>query len=120
MRSTNARRASSWADPPARRMAPSTPPPPMSPLFAALTTASTSWVVMSPRTIVMRRSGTVHGLGIRADPAGTVECGQDRHLVRAEFEVEDREVLADALGAHRLRDCDDTELQMPAQYHLRR
>src|ERR1043165_521593 len=44
--------SSSTAGPPARWIAPSTPPPPRIRLLAALTTASTSWVVMSPRTTV--------------------------------------------------------------------
>ena len=48
MRSTSARRACSCTGPPARRIAPSTPPPPISPLLAALTTASTCWSTMSP------------------------------------------------------------------------
>src|SRR5215216_4896302 len=34
--------------PPARWIAPSTPPPPVSPAFAALTIASADWRVMSP------------------------------------------------------------------------
>src|SRR4051812_44790562 len=50
MRSTSSRRDCSCTVPPARRIAPSTPPPPISPLFAALTTASTRWSTMSPAT----------------------------------------------------------------------
>src|SRR4051794_6629060 len=95
IRSRSARLATSCASPPARRIAPSTPPPPINPLLAALTTASTSWVVMSPRTTVMRSSGTVHGFRVRADPARTVECGQCGYLVGCELEVEDVGVLPD-------------------------
>src|SRR6185312_16586920 len=51
------RRHSSMIDgPPARWMAPSTPPPPRSPLFAAFTIASTATVVMSPWTSSRRTS----------------------------------------------------------------
>ena len=50
----SSRHASRIAGPPARWMAPSTPPPPIRPEFAALTTASTSAAVMSPRTRVRR------------------------------------------------------------------
>src|SRR3954469_17218013 len=103
MRSRSSRRAASCAAPPACRIAPSTPPPPIRPLLAALTTASTSCVVMSPRTIVMLTSGTAHGLGIRADPLRPVERGQHRHLVPCQLEAEDIEVFTDALRAHRLR-----------------
>jgi hypothetical protein len=39
------------AGPPVRWIAPSTPPPPRSPSFAALTMASAGIRVMSPRTI---------------------------------------------------------------------
>src|SRR5689334_21596803 len=47
----SSRHASRIAGPPARWIAPSTPPPPSSELFAALTIASTSCFVRSPRTI---------------------------------------------------------------------
>ena len=48
------------AGPPARWMAPSTPPPPRRPLLAALTIASTAIRVMSPWTSRIRGSaGTV-------------------------------------------------------------
>src|SRR5690242_1474033 len=47
-----ATQSSRTAGPPARWIAPSTPPPPRMALLAALTTASTSWRVMSPRTTV--------------------------------------------------------------------
>src|SRR5207244_9542260 len=42
--------SSRMAGPPARWIAPSTPPPPRSVVLAALTIASVSWRVMSPRT----------------------------------------------------------------------
>jgi hypothetical protein len=35
-------------------MAPSTPPPPSNDVFAALTMASTRWLVISPSTTAMR------------------------------------------------------------------
>src|SRR6185436_7531634 len=50
IRATIARHSSRIAGPPARWMAPSTPPPPRSPGLAALTMASASWRVMSPWT----------------------------------------------------------------------
>src|SRR4051794_3089678 len=125
MRSRSSRRAASWAAPPALRIAPSTPPPPMRPLFAALTTASTSCVVMSPRTRVictMRAAGSDAGerVRVRPDPAGPVQRRQDSHLAIVQSEVEDGQVLADALRTHRLGDHDDTALQVPAQDDLRR
>src|SRR3954469_23476598 len=46
----SSRQAASSSGPAARWIAPSTPPPPSSPALAALTMASTRWVVMSPRT----------------------------------------------------------------------
>src|SRR3954453_3806691 len=56
-------------------------------------------------------------LGAAAD-AG-VECVDRREFVAAELEVENVEVLGDALGAHRLRDCRAALLDVPAQHHLR-
>ena len=55
--------SSRTAGPPARWMAPSTPPPPRIARLAALTTASTSWTVMSPCTAVslIRPSAGVRG-----------------------------------------------------------
>src|SRR5918911_4740531 len=45
--------------PAARWIAPSTPPPPSSEVLAALTIASTSWRVMSPRTMLSRSAACI-------------------------------------------------------------
>src|SRR6478672_9176292 len=58
--------------------------------------------------------------GVGADPLAGVEAGERRHVVLAQLEVEDLDVLADPLRRHRLRDRDVAELQMPAQDRLRR
>ena len=63
-----ARQASSSSGPAARWIAPSTPPPPSSELFAALTMASVVSMVMSPSTTSKRGAMALtvlpHGLGV--------------------------------------------------------
>src|SRR3954452_4754215 len=113
MRSRSSRRASSCAAPPAARIAPSTPPPPMSPLLAALTTASTSCSVMSPRTsTISTPSAAVELVRVGADPARLAECRQRGHLRLRQLDVEHVDVLRDPLLASRLRDHDATELDV--------
>src|SRR3954471_13880954 len=120
IRSRNARRAVSWTDPPARRIAPSTPPPPMRPLLAALTTASTFCSVMSPRTsTISMPSAAVELVRIRPDTARLGQCRQSGHLCVGQLDVEHVDVLRDPLLARRLRDDDATELDVPAQHDLR-
>src|SRR5438034_2121036 len=51
------RHSASSSGPAARWIAPSTPPPPRSVVFAAFTIASTSTIVMSPRTISILAAG---------------------------------------------------------------
>src|SRR5262245_8488030 len=69
-------------------MAPSTPPPPRRPLFAALTIASTSRVVMSARTISMTPALTRH-LRIPIEQVRSGGPGEDLSLAHAVCVVAD-------------------------------
>src|SRR3954453_13742087 len=62
MRSRSSCRAASCLSPPAMRIAPSTPPPPINPLLAALTTASTSWSTMSPRMTTISTAASLQAM----------------------------------------------------------
>src|SRR3954454_13231849 len=57
-----------------------------------------------------RRVGVIEEQG-----AARVEIGDAAHLLVAELEVEDIDVLAHPLGAHRLRNHDDLALDQPAE-----
>src|SRR3954471_7135854 len=119
-RSRSSRRANSWRSPPACRIAPSTPPPPMSPLLAALTTASTFCSVMSPRTsTISMPSAAVELVRIRPDAPRLGQRRQSGHLRVSQLDVEHVDVLRDPLLVRRLRDDDATELDVPAQHDLR-
>ena len=60
-----------------------------------------------------------HLLGLRTTAHALVEGVQGGELLRREFEVEDVEVLRDALRAHGLGDRRASLLQVPPQHHLR-
>src|SRR5262245_11331304 len=134
IRSTSARRAATWSGPPARRIAPSTPPPPIRPLLAALTTASTSCSTMSPATILIstRRSLPVMGtLIVRAygDAHKTVEgrtldevsdllaiTGATLWVDLEDPSPDDMETLAGELGLHHLAVEDAIERHQRDKY----
>src|SRR3954452_12699251 len=103
-------------------MAPSTPPPPISPLLAALTTASTSCSVMSPRTSVIRMTAlpAVELVRVGAYAPRLRHRRQRGHLRIGQLDIEDVEVLPDPLLVRRLRDDGAAELDVPAQDDLRR
>src|SRR6188472_459724 len=73
--------------------------------------------------VTCARPGSVHLVGVRADPTAAVARVEriDRtHLRIRQGEVEDVEVLLEALAAHRLGEHDEALLQVPAQHDLGR
>src|SRR5438445_1795900 len=98
----SARHSSSSAGPAARWIAPSTPPPPNSVVLAALTMASTAWVVMSPCTasIVAMRSPSVSGwtrspLLFLTDPTAEQDTAGSEAMPGRELIERVREALGD-------------------------
>src|SRR5436190_18774373 len=89
-----ARHAARISGPPARWMAPSTPPPPSSDELAAFTMASTACVVMSPRTIWI--SGTV--TSVHAMPAERAYLERLRRA-RDQMSAQGVDVLLVSVGA---------------------
>ncbi len=67
-----------------------------------------------------RRGSTDVGEQVDTEAALLVERGDRTHLLRAQLEVEDIDVLGHTLGAGRLRKDDHPLLHLPAQHHLRR
>src|SRR4051812_10345715 len=62
----------------------------------------------------------VERVGVGAGALAAVQPGQRRHLVGPELEVEQREVLLDALAGHRLREDDVAARDVPTQDDLGR
>src|SRR5262249_16938626 len=58
--------------------------------------------------------------GVRADAPAGLETRERGHVVLAQLEVEEVDVLADPLGRHRLGDDHVAELEVPAQDGLSR
>src|SRR5207249_10996561 len=102
------RHSSKSSGPAPRWMAPSTPPPPKSVVFAAWTTASTACVVMSPWTassLVMGGQSSAHGAGgyCEPGPARRSPAGRDarpgRDLIeRVRKALGDRYTVLTAVG----------------------
>src|SRR5262245_44377527 len=134
IRSTSALRAACWSAPPARRIAPSTPPPPISPLLAALTTASTSCSTMSPATIAISTSRSLPSMstvivrayndGGKAAEGTTLEeisdllgiTGATLWVDVEDPSPDDMNVLAGELGLHHLAVEDALERHQRDKY----
>src|SRR5262249_3725536 len=84
--------------PPARWIAPSTPPPPANRLLAALTMASVAWPVMSPVT-----SSSTHG------PIDTCICSPSYAIIPAS------ESLLDSLQQRQIGSLPCSTMELAAQ-----
>jgi len=65
-----------------------------------------------------RSAGAVEGVRVGSNTLPGLHGGDRRHVVIAQCEVEDVDVLGDAGRCHRLGDHDVAELQMPADHDL--
>ena len=70
----------------------------------------------APSRRLIRLQVAIHR--VSPDPLISIHGCQRRHLLRAQLEVEDRQVLDHALFPHRLREHHHTFLQVPAQHNL--
>src|SRR5262249_6083850 len=97
---------SRMAGPPALWIAPSTPPPPSSDELAALTIASTSWVVRSPSTNVMAPTLPLYHSGVPADRERVTTAQPEVPYRRIGSILVERGLISDAQLAQALAEQD--------------